>query len=100
TARRLDSLERHFAALAVGVVKTRSRLMSEMENVNAKLDRLGEVVASAKSAIDQLKAAVDYLKSHPVVMEDPGLKAVSDKLDAIGADLAEKVAASGASGSV
>ena len=74
--------------------------MSEMENVNAKLDALGEVVASAKSAIDQLKAAVEYLKAHPVVMEDPGLKGVSDKLDAIRADLADKVANSGASGSV
>ena len=47
------------------------KLMSMMDDVKAKMDHMGDVVSAVVAVMDELKAAYDYLKGHPVVMEDP-----------------------------
>src|SRR5690242_6008229 len=84
----------------LNLTRMEKKLMSMMDDVKAKMDHMGDVVSAVVAVMDELKAAYDYLKGHPVVMEDPGLKDVADKLDAASKKLSDEVAKVNVSGSV
>lgn len=64
------------------------------EDVMNHLTALDDVVKAAKGAMDALKSAADYLRSHGA----PDLTDIAEKIDAIKDDLKDKVSAVAASG--
>ena len=62
--------------------------------LKAKWDLMKDTVSAAESAMDSLKKAADYLRSH----QDEGAKALADEIEAKQKELAAKVAEVAASG--
>ena len=73
------------------------RRMDKMEaELKAKWDALKDVVKAAESAMDSLKRAADWLRSHP----DPDARVLGEEMDAVTKELSDKVAEVAASGDV
>ena len=74
----------------------RGRMFIMDENVKKQWDLMKDTVTAAESAMDSLKKAADYLRSH----QDEGAKTLADEIEAKQKELADKITEVAASGGV
>ncbi|HEY6021414.1 MAG TPA: hypothetical protein VIY48_16360 [Candidatus Paceibacterota bacterium] len=72
--------------------------MALVDDVKARVAALEDGVKGLFVHVDTLKAAFDDLKAHPVVVEDPSLKDIADRIGVVTDSLSAEAAKIGASG--
>ena len=89
--RRTDA---HLRELDTELKQLKGRMFIMDENVKKQWDLMKDTVSAAESAMDSLKKAADYLRTH----QDEGAKALADEIEAKQKELAAKIADVAASG--
>ena len=91
---RIEGIENNLR-LVVNWLSKLERRMDDMDaDLQAKWDALKDVVKAAESALDSLKKAADYLRSHG----GDDTSGLVTEMDSVTKELADKVAAVAASG--